>query len=76
MLWQDSLIILDLIVATHSDSKLLKFNIADSTLTTAILELVGWCEAELLSDHIMTIQILRIASQKSIFLFIHCFLKR
>jgi len=57
-----------------ANTKLLKLDVADTTLVAAVLELVGLGEAELLSDHVVANVVLWIRRQVVILLFSKNFL--
>ena len=74
LLWQNALGLVGLISATLADSQFLKLDVADTTLCTAILELVWRLNTKLLPDQVVTITVLRITSQEGVLLFSHEFL--
>ena len=54
--------LISLLAGTISNAKLLQLDVADTSLTASILELIGRSQTKFCSDEIMTVKIFRVAS--------------
>ena len=67
---------IDFRVLSLADAQLLKLDVTDSALASAILELIRRLQAKLIPDQSVPIQVLRIARQEGIFLLLHDLFQR
>ena len=76
LLRQYSLGLIDFRVLSLANTQLLKLDVTNSALASAILELIRRLQAKLIPDQTVPIQVLRIARQEGIFLLLHDLFQR
>ena len=73
---QNALCLVSLFLAALANAELLKRNVAQSTLTSAIFDLIWWSQAELVPDHVMTNRVLRVSCKEGVLLLFHLLANR
>jgi hypothetical protein len=63
MLWKNSLRQMNFTLFSSSDSKFLKFYLTNTSLTSTEFVLIRLNKSELLSDHLMALNVFRIACE-------------
>ena len=76
VLRQDSLGSARLLLGSLSYAQLFKFHVADTTLTSAVFELVGLRQSELGSDQVVAIAVFRVTRQERVLVLCHLLFER